>query len=153
MAGDSPPPVEPFPSTWKLPDPMASTEMEMVGVGADLEPGTLLAAYRSGMFPMPLQEELRDEAVAAGMTPIGWFSPDPRGILPLDGLRVSRSLRKSAELFEIRTDTAFIKLWMGAATPAALTVGSTKTSRRRTFNSFKWAGPTASKLGTASRVN
>ncbi len=39
--------------------------------------------------------------------PMGWWSPDPRAIVPLDGLRVSRSLRKSCHRFEIRIDTAF----------------------------------------------
>ena len=64
-------------------------------MGADLEPGTLLAAYRSGLFPMPVDDGL------------AWWSPEPRGILPLDGLRVSRSLRKSCARFEVRVDTAF----------------------------------------------
>jgi leucyl/phenylalanyl-tRNA---protein transferase len=68
-----------------------------VGVGADLEPGTLLAAYRTGLFPMP----------AGGGPRIAWWSPDPRGVLPLDGLRVSRSLRRSCRRYEVRVDTAF----------------------------------------------
>jgi leucyl/phenylalanyl-tRNA--protein transferase len=38
---------------------------------------------------------------------LGWWSPDPRGILPLDGLRVSRSLRRSCARYEVRVDTAF----------------------------------------------
>ena len=38
---------------------------------------------------------------------IAWFSPDPRGILPLDGLHVSRSLRRSLRRYDIRFDTAF----------------------------------------------
>lgn len=68
----------------------------LVGVGADLEPGTILAAYRSAMFPMPIQ--------ADGL--IGWWSPDPRGVLELDSLYVSRSLRRSARRFEVRVNTA-----------------------------------------------
>jgi hypothetical protein len=52
-------------------------DSDIVAIGADLEPGTLLAAYRSGLFPMPFDRRR-----------IAWFSPDPRGILPLDGLRV-----------------------------------------------------------------
>lgn len=80
----------------------------VVGVGADLEPGTLLAAYRSGLFPMPL----------GGSGPVGWWSPDPRGILPLDGLRVSRSLRKSCERFVVRVDTAFATVIDACADPA-----------------------------------
>jgi leucyl/phenylalanyl-tRNA--protein transferase len=54
-------------------------------------------AYRNGIFPMPLQ---REEVIA-------WWSPDPRGVIPLDGLRVSRSTRRSSRRFEIRVDTAF----------------------------------------------
>jgi Leu/Phe-tRNA-protein transferase len=69
----------------------------LVGVGADLEPGTILAAYRRGLFPMPL----------GGRGPLGWWSPDPRAVIPLDGLRVSRSLRRSLPRYEIRVDTAF----------------------------------------------
>jgi leucyl/phenylalanyl-tRNA---protein transferase len=65
-------------------------------VGADLRPGTLLAAYRSGLFPMPVRKRT-----------LGWWSPDPRGILPLDGLHVSRSLRKSCARYEVRFDTRF----------------------------------------------
>lgn len=68
-------------------------------MGADLEPGTILAAYRHGLFPMPV-----DDAVLA------WWSPEPRGVLPLDGLRVSRSLRKSCTRFEVRVDTAFTEV-------------------------------------------
>ena len=38
---------------------------------------------------------------------MGWWSPDPRGVVPLDGLRVSRSLRRSVRRYEVRVDTAF----------------------------------------------
>ena len=38
---------------------------------------------------------------------IGWFSPDPRGIIPLDGLRVSRSLRRSTRRFRVTVDADF----------------------------------------------
>lgn len=71
---------------------------DLVAMGADLEPGTILAAYRHGLFPMP-GERPRD--------PMLWFSPVERGILPLDGLRMSRSLRRATRDFEIRIDTAF----------------------------------------------
>src|SRR3954454_7838205 len=89
-------PVEPPPSVWALPDLDAvarAGEGDVVAVGADLEPGTLLAAYRNGMFPMPGAAEGRMSRR------IVWWSPDPRGILPLDGLRVSLSLRKSCRRF------------------------------------------------------
>ena len=84
-----------------MPDPADAEPYEdLVAVGADLEPGTLLAAYRAGLFPMPVDPTRRRSKIA-------WFSPDPRGIVPLDGLHVSRSLRKSIRRYEVRRDTAF----------------------------------------------
>ncbi|HUF32127.1 MAG TPA: leucyl/phenylalanyl-tRNA--protein transferase [Acidimicrobiales bacterium] len=82
----------------------------LVGIGGDLEPGTILAAYRSGLFPMPVDVGRRDEA-------LGWWSPDPRAVLPLDGLRVSRSLRRSCRDLEVRVDTAFDEVVAGCAAP------------------------------------
>ena len=109
-------PVEPPPSVWELPDPrQPGIESEIVGVGADLEPGTLLAAYRNGVFPMPLPAGLRD--ATGGVEPIGWWSPDPRGVLPLDGLKISKSLRKSCRRFEVTVDTAFDDVIAGCADP------------------------------------
>jgi leucyl/phenylalanyl-tRNA--protein transferase len=80
-----------------MPDPDQADASGLVAIGADLAPGTILAAYRSALFPMP---------VRWSRSP-GWWSPDPRGILPLDGLKVSRSLRKACARHEIRIDTAF----------------------------------------------
>jgi leucyl/phenylalanyl-tRNA--protein transferase len=99
--------VEPPPSPWALPAAETADERGVVGVGADLEPGTLLAAYRSGLFPMPV-----DGGVVA------WWSPDPRGILPLDGLRVSRSLRQSAARHEVSVDRAFPAVIEACADPS-----------------------------------
>jgi leucyl/phenylalanyl-tRNA--protein transferase len=95
------PAVEPPPSRWAFPCSAeevagAAGDTEVVGVGADLEPGTMLAAYRRGLFPMPVRRGV-----------VAWWSPDPRGVIPLEALRVSRSLRKSCARFEIRVDTAF----------------------------------------------
>lgn len=90
-------PVEPPPSPWELPDPGTATDEGFLGLGADLEPSTLLAAYRRGIFPMPIDQ----------FGPMGWWSPDPRGVVPLDGLRISRSLRRSCRRYEVRVDTAF----------------------------------------------
>jgi leucyl/phenylalanyl-tRNA---protein transferase len=92
-------PVEPGPSRFAFTLENAEPGDDLVGVGADLAPGTLLAAYRLGLFPMGLGRH--------GRRPIGWWSPDPRGILPLDRLRISRSLRRTRRRFEIRVDTAF----------------------------------------------
>jgi len=88
-------PVEPPPSPWRIPTPRRTGAVGLVGVGADLAPGTMLAAYRAGVFPMPVQNV------------IGWFSPDPRAVLPVDGVHVSRSLARSRRRFQVRTDTAF----------------------------------------------
>jgi leucyl/phenylalanyl-tRNA--protein transferase len=78
-------------------------------IGGDLEPATLVAAYRRGIFPM----EARG---LPGM--LAWWSPDPRGILPLDGLRVTRSMRQSARQFEIRIDTCFVDVMRACADPS-----------------------------------
>ncbi len=69
------------PSAWGMPDPRSADEHGLVGAGADLAPATLLDAYRTGLFPKPLRRKV-----------IGWWSPDPRGVVPLEGLHVSRSL-------------------------------------------------------------
>ena len=56
---------------------------DLVAFGADLKPSTLVDAYRHGIFPWP------HPGVA-----LPWFSPDPRAVVPLDGMRISRSLRQ-----------------------------------------------------------
>jgi leucyl/phenylalanyl-tRNA--protein transferase len=89
--------VEPPATSWAFPPVDTADEHGVVGIGADLEPGTILTAYRHALFPMPVQ--------AGG--PTAWWSPDPRGIIPIDGLRVSRSLLRSTRRYEIRIDTAF----------------------------------------------
>jgi leucyl/phenylalanyl-tRNA---protein transferase len=101
-------PVEPPPTPWVFPPVDQADDSGLVGVGADLEPGTILAAYRSGLFPMPL----------GGRGPLGWWSPDPRAVIPIDGLRVSRSLRRSLRRYEIRVDTAFDKVIDHCSDPA-----------------------------------
>lgn len=103
-------PIEPPPTPWKLPV-AAPVDDDLVGVGADLEPGTLLAAYRSGLFPMPIER-------LPGRTEVAWWSPDPRGVLPLGALTVSRSLRRSTARFEIRVDSAFEQVVDACADPS-----------------------------------
>ncbi|MCB0976190.1 MAG: leucyl/phenylalanyl-tRNA--protein transferase [Acidimicrobiales bacterium] len=101
------PPIEPPPSRWQLPPASRADEDGVVGLGADLEPGTLLEAYRGGLFPMPLRKRV-----------IAWWSPDPRGIIPVDGLVVSRSLRKACARFVIEVDTAFDEVIEACADPS-----------------------------------
>lgn len=90
-------PIEPPPTQWEFPDIDPTIDSEVVGVGADLQPGTLLAAYRQGMFPMPVDRSNR----------IAWWSPDPRGIIELDDLRVSRSLRRSVARYHVTANDDF----------------------------------------------
>ncbi len=99
-------PAEPPPTRWAFPSASDADDNGVVGLGADLEPGTLLAAYRVGLFPMPVARGRR----------VAWWSPDPRGILPLDALRVSRSLRQSCRRYEVRYDTAFAEVITTCAT-------------------------------------
>jgi len=86
------------PSRWAFRPPEQWPAHDLVAAGGDLEPSTLIGAYRMGLFPMQLDG---DESL------LGWWSPDPRGILPLDQLRVTRSLRKSLKRFTVRVDTCF----------------------------------------------
>jgi leucyl/phenylalanyl-tRNA---protein transferase len=63
-----------------------------------IDPALIIRAYREGIFPMALEDG-----------DIGWFSPDPRGVIPLDTFHVpSRLARVSRSgVFDIRIDTAF----------------------------------------------
>jgi leucyl/phenylalanyl-tRNA---protein transferase len=99
------PPIEPPPSTWQFPDPQ-SVEGDLVCLGGDLEPGTLLSAYRSGLFPMPVKRRT-----------MGWWSPDPRAVVPLDGLIVSKSLRRSQRRYTVTTDRRFGEVMDACADP------------------------------------
>jgi leucyl/phenylalanyl-tRNA--protein transferase len=71
-----------------------------------IAPDTLIEAYASGWFPM---------AVAPGE--IRWYSPDPRGIIPLETFHVPRRLARALRggRFEIRVDTAFRNVIVGCA--------------------------------------
>lgn len=63
-----------------------------------LDPALLMRAYREGIFPMGMDDG-----------EIGWFSPDPRGVLPLDAFHIPARLARVVrqQRFEIRIDTAF----------------------------------------------
>jgi leucyl/phenylalanyl-tRNA--protein transferase len=103
-------PVDPPPSAWDFPSPSRfHPDDDLVATGADLEPGTVLAAYRHGLFPMP---------VGGPRAPMAWFSPVRRGVLRPPDLRVSRSLRKSVRRFEVRVDTACAEVIDACADPA-----------------------------------
>jgi leucyl/phenylalanyl-tRNA---protein transferase len=96
VAPERRPPREPPLSDVVFPPAETADERGVVLVGGDLEPGTLLDAYRSGLFPMRLSSG-----------DLAWWSPDPRGVLRLDELRVSDSLRRSRRRFATRVNTCF----------------------------------------------
>ena len=98
-------PREPQATTWQLRGAPDDHDGELWAVGADLAPGTLLAAYRLGLFPMPVHGTL------------GWFSPARRGIVPLEPFSASRSLRRARREFEIRIDTDFTAVVRGCMRP------------------------------------
>ncbi|MEZ4250883.1 MAG: leucyl/phenylalanyl-tRNA--protein transferase [Polyangiales bacterium] len=78
----------------------------VVAVGGDFRPERLLLAYRSGIFPWPVE----------GM-PLLWFSPDPRFVLDLREVHVGRSLRKEMRRspYRITFDQAFDEVLAGCA--------------------------------------
>jgi len=104
-SGDHPP-VEPPPTRWALPSPERADDDGIAGIGGDLEPGTLLAAYRRGLFPMPYDRKR-----------VVWFSPNPRAIVPLDGLVVTRSLRRSRQRYEVTRNNSFAEVMVRCADP------------------------------------
>jgi len=99
-------PVPLPPPRWGF-DPAAWPSDDAVAVGADLEPATLVAAYRTGLFPMPLDD----------VAPMVWWSPLRRGVLQPERLKVSRSLRQASRRFETRVDTAFAAVLRACADP------------------------------------
>ena len=68
------------------------------GVPPSLDPALVVRAYRQGVFPMAMEDGS-----------IGWFSPDPRGIIPLDRFHVPERLARVVRQrrFEIAVDRGF----------------------------------------------
>jgi leucyl/phenylalanyl-tRNA---protein transferase len=80
---------------------------DLIGVSRDFDVELVLAAYRCGVFPMPARPRV-----------MAWYSPMLRGVLPLTGIRIPRSLRKMMKRYEVRTDTAFDAVLAGCADPS-----------------------------------
>lgn len=97
------PPIPP--SQWDFAG-LQPPDEDQVPVGADLRVETLLDAYVHGWFPMPV-----------GRGRIGWWCPDPRGVMPIDGVHVSNSLRKSCRRFDVTVDHDFEGTMRGCADP------------------------------------
>jgi len=91
-------------SRFRFPHADSADSDGFLAMGGDLSPGTLLLAYRNGIFPWTTH-------------PITWWSPDPRAVIPLDGLHVSRSLGKLLKkgIFTITFDASFRAVMKGCA--------------------------------------
>jgi leucyl/phenylalanyl-tRNA---protein transferase len=100
------PPIEPPATRVRFPDPRGAPSHGVVAVGCDFNPGTLLLAYRSGIFPWPHGED-EDEH---GSPLVLWFSPQPRCIFDLaPEPHWSRSLRRTLRIhpYEVTVDQDF----------------------------------------------
>lgn len=95
---------------WQFADAHFDGDDDLVALGADLEPGTIVGAYAQGVFPMGLGE--------GGAPPLGWWSPVERGVLVPQRFRPSRSLRRSARSMTVTIDTAFAEVVAGCADPS-----------------------------------
>lgn len=103
-------PVEPPQTRWEFDLSNVDDGEDLVAIGGDLRAGTLLAAYRTGVFPMGVGRH--------GSRPMGWWSPDPRGVLLPGAVHVSRSLRRAMRGFDMRMDTAFREVVEACADPS-----------------------------------
>ena len=90
----------------RFPDPEQAPAEGLVAVGGDLTVERLLAAYGRGIFPWTV-------------TPVTWWSPDPRGIIELDAFHVPASLAKAIrkQPVQVTRDTAFTQVMQACATP------------------------------------
>ena len=89
----------PDPSDWPSHD-------DLIGQGADLAPATIIDGYRNGLFAM---ERAADDPV------LFWWSPALRCVIPLDELRITRSMRSSARRYHVRVNTCFERVMLGCA--------------------------------------
>jgi leucyl/phenylalanyl-tRNA---protein transferase len=89
-----------------MPDPRTALPNGLLACGGDLEPGTVLAAYRAGIFPWPDPDER-----------LLWWSPESRAVLPLDRFHESRSLRRTRRrgAFRVTVDRAYASVMEGCA--------------------------------------
>lgn len=92
----------------RFPDPLLADPDGLVAVGGRLDPEWLLDAYRHGVFPWPT-----DEA-----EPMLWWSPDPRALMPLDGMHLSKRLRRRLRsgIYEVTCNQDFAGVMNGCAT-------------------------------------
>jgi leucyl/phenylalanyl-tRNA--protein transferase len=91
-------PIYALPQEHVFPDPRKAEPSGLIAIGGDLDPGRLLLGYAIGIFPWYSEGQ-----------PILWHSPDPRFVLELDRLKISRTLKQRARRrpYELTLDRAF----------------------------------------------
>lgn len=104
---------------------------DLIAFSAEFDEALVVAAYTEGVFPMPLH--------SSGFAQMGWWSPMQRGVLLLDGVRVTRSLRKSARHYTTTVDTAFTDVLDRCADPSR-PYGWIDADVRRVYTSLHAAG-------------
>lgn len=92
--------------------PLSWPDQDLIAISEEFDTDLVADAYLAGVFPMPLEgSSLPDHAM-------GWWSPVHRGILPLDDVRITRSLRQSAKRYVVTVDAAFDEVIARCADPA-----------------------------------
>ncbi len=91
-----------------FPTPTSTTPDGLLAIGGRLAPEWLIDAYSHAIFPWPMCED----------DPIAWWSPDPRAIIELDGLHISRRLARTIRSgkFRVTRDANFAGVIQGCAT-------------------------------------
>ena len=79
---------------------------DLIGYSEEFDAVVALAAYRQGVFPMPLDPRA-----------MGWWSPMYRGVMRVPEVRVTRSLRQSARRYTTTVDAAFPRVLAACADP------------------------------------
>ena len=123
-----------------FPPPSEAGPDGLLMTGGSLAPAWMMEAYKTGIFPMPLHYGHRRA--------IGWFSPDPRGILELDALHVSRRLARRLRRgeFQFTINGAFSQVVEACAAPRPQDTGCWLTLAMQ--NAYQ----TLHELGTAHSV-
>ena len=75
----------------EFPDPRTASPEGIVAIGGDLHPESIMAAYRRGIFPWPVEK-----------LPLLWFCPAERGVLEFSDLHVPRSLARARRQSRLR---------------------------------------------------
>lgn len=72
-----------------FPSAESANEFGLVALGVEINVQTLMEAYKAGIFPWPLPEDMK-----MPKAPMAWFSPNPRGVLFIKDLHLSKSFKK-----------------------------------------------------------